>query len=107
MQTECLFWFYACNERDLLYKIPSLRGNLPEICRRDYAAFDAEHLGGVIGAFETDTGNYELYEISPETFKQNMRETRSTGAAAGKVILVLQKIFKEEGKFIQTVKLNK
>jgi hypothetical protein len=59
-----------------------------------------ERLDGVIGAFETNTGNYELYEISPETFKQNMRETRSTGAAAGKVALVLQKIFEEESEFI-------
>ena len=66
-----------------------------------------ERLDGIIGAFETETNTYELYEISPDTFKENMRETRSTGAAAGKVALVTQKIFEEEGKFIQMVKLNK
>ena len=66
-----------------------------------------ERLDSVIGAFETDTNIYDLYEISPDTFKENMRETRSTGAAAGKVALVTQKIFEDEGKFIQTVKLSK
>lgn len=66
-----------------------------------------ERLDGVIGAFESDTDSYELYEISPDTFKANMRETRSTGASAGKVALVLQKIFEEEGKLIQTVTLRK
>jgi len=66
-----------------------------------------ERLEGVIGAFETDTGSYDLYEMSPDIFKENMRETKSTGASAGKVALVHQNTFEKEGKFIQTVKLRK
>jgi hypothetical protein len=65
-----------------------------------------ERLDGIIGAFETDMGNYELYEISPDIFKGNMLETRSTGASAGKVGLVLQKIFEEKGRFMQSVRLR-
>jgi len=65
-----------------------------------------ERLDGVIGAFETEHNIYDLYEIAPAVFSENMRETRSKGAAAGKVGLVTQKVFEGEGSFIQTIVLD-
>ncbi len=64
-----------------------------------------ERLNHVIGAFETDENSYDLYQLSPEIFSENMRETRSKGSASGKVGLVIQKVFEKEGKFLQTVKI--
>ena len=65
-----------------------------------------ERLNQVIGAFEIDERNYDLYQLSPDNFSENMRETRSKGPAAGKVGLVIQKVFEEEGKFLQTVNIG-
>ena len=65
-----------------------------------------ERLNQVVGAFETDDNIYDLYQLSYEIFSKNMRETRSKGPAAGKVGLVIQKVFEEEGKYLQTVKLG-
>ncbi len=66
-----------------------------------------ERLNQVIGAFETDDNIYDLYQLKPQIFKENMRETRSKGPSAGRVGLVIQKVFEEEGKFLQTVKIRK
>lgn len=60
----------------------------------------------IIAALEQDNGEYELYAISPEKFQENMRETRSKGAVAGKVGLVRKSVFLNEGKFIRKVKIG-
>ncbi len=65
-----------------------------------------DRLNQVVGAFETDDNIYDLYQLSPEIFSKNMRETKSKGPAAGKLGLVIQKVFEEEGKYLQTVKLG-
>ncbi len=66
-----------------------------------------ERLNQVIGAFETDDNIYDLYQLRPQIFNENMRKTRSKGPSAGRVGLVVQKVFEEEGKFLQTVKIRK
>ena len=65
-----------------------------------------ERLNQVIGAFEKDVNLYELYQLSPKTFSENMRETRSKGPAACRVGLVAQKVFEDEGKFLRAIKIG-
>lgn len=65
-----------------------------------------ERLDGIIGAFEKDVNLYELYQLSPKTFSENMRETKSKGPAAGRVGLVVQKVFEDEGKFLRAIKIG-
>jgi len=65
-----------------------------------------KRLDHVVGAFETDDNTYDLYQLSPKTFNENMRGTRSKGPAAGKVGLVAQKVFEEQGKFLQSLKIG-
>lgn len=64
-----------------------------------------QRIDAVLAALEQENGEYELYEISPKKFEQNMRETRSRGAAAGKVGLVRKSLFVNDGKFVCMVKL--
>ena len=64
-----------------------------------------ERIDAVIAAFEQKNGQYKLYEISPQSFKQNMRETKSKGPAAGTVRLVRKSFFTNEGKLISIIKL--
>jgi hypothetical protein len=64
-----------------------------------------ERVDAVFAAFEQESNKYELYEISPYIFKNNMRETQSRGASAGKVGLVRKSVFVKEGKFICSVKI--
>lgn len=65
-----------------------------------------ERVNAVIGALEQENGDYKLYEISPNKFKQKMRPTKSTGSSAGRVGIVRESVFINEGKFIRTVKLE-
>ena len=65
-----------------------------------------ERVKSVIAALEQENGEYELYEITPEKFKANMRETRSKGRSAGKVGLVRRSLFVNEGRFLGSVSLG-
>ncbi len=64
-----------------------------------------KRLDAVIGAFETEDNVYDLYELSPKVFAKNMRPTRSKGAAAGKVGLVIQYVFVERGSFLKSFRI--
>lgn len=64
-----------------------------------------ERIDAIFAALEQKSNKYELYEIAPNIFKKNMRETQSKGASAGKVGLVRKSIFINEGKFICSVKI--
>jgi len=64
-----------------------------------------DRIDAVIAALEQDNEEYKLYEISPQSFKQNMRETKSKGASAGKVGLVRKTVFMNKGKLIYTIRL--
>lgn len=65
-----------------------------------------KRVDAVIGAIEQENGDFKLYEITPDKFKEKMRPTGSTGQSAGRVGLVRRSVFVNEGKFIQEVKLN-
>ena len=64
-----------------------------------------DRIDAVIAALEQDNEEYKLYEISPQSFKQNMRETKSKGASAGKVGLVRKIVFMNKAKWISTIRL--
>ena len=60
-------------------------------------------LDSIIGSFEQEGGAFELYELSVETFKVNMRTTKSKGPSAGKVGVVSKSVFIKNGKKLKTV----
>lgn len=64
-----------------------------------------ERLDAVIGSFETEANTYELYEMTPKTYKENMRPTRSKGASSGRVGIVRKSTFVNKCKRIDMVKL--
>ena len=63
-----------------------------------------DRLDAIIGAFEAEAGIYELYEMTPETYSENMRPTRSKGASSGRVGMVRKSTFINKGRRIETVK---
>lgn len=64
-----------------------------------------KRIDAIFVALEQGNGEYKLYEISPSMFELNMRETKSKGAAAGKVGLVRKSVFVNDGQFICSVKI--
>jgi hypothetical protein len=62
-------------------------------------------LDSIVGAFQLDDGSFELWSLTPKQFESAMRDTRSRGAAAGKVALVRRKVFITEGKHLGRVQL--
>ena len=64
-----------------------------------------ERLDAVIGSFEAEARTYELYEMTPKMYKENMRPTRSKGASFGRVGMVRKSTFINKCKRINTVKL--
>lgn len=65
-----------------------------------------DRLDSVIGAFQLDDGSFELWSLSPEKFRQAMRDTRSRGSAAGKVGLVRRDIFEKSGSLLVRIRLD-
>jgi predicted DNA binding CopG/RHH family protein len=62
-----------------------------------------ERIDYIFAALEQENGEYEIYEFNPLIFEKNMRETKSKGAAAGKVGLVRKIVFVNEGKYLRSV----
>jgi hypothetical protein len=63
-------------------------------------------LDAVIGSFETGPDTYELYEMAPQMFVDNMKPTRSKGPSAGRVGVVRRSTFLNECQLIRTIKLG-
>lgn len=53
-----------------------------------------DRLDEVVGAFQRDDGAFDLWSLAPSVFKKDMRDTRSRGASAGKVGLVMGDVVK-------------
>lgn len=64
-----------------------------------------ERLQEVVGAFESSSGEYELFALPVSEFRKYQRPTASAGAAAGKVGLVSRAIFVSHGRFLKRVPL--
>jgi hypothetical protein len=55
-----------------------------------------DRLDSIISAFQLDGGSFELWSLSAEKFRQEMRDTRSRGSSAGKVGLVRRDFLRVE-----------
>ena len=62
-------------------------------------------LSAVIGCFKLEGGVYELYEMTPEMYRENMRPTRSKGSSSGRVGIVNKSIFISHCRKIGVFKL--
>lgn len=60
----------------------------------------------IIGAFQLDDESFELWSLSSEKFRREMRDTRSRGSAAGKVGIVRRDFFEKNGRLLARVKLD-
>lgn len=56
-----------------------------------------ERLDAVIGAFEVDGGEYEIWRLPSEIHRAEMTGTRSQGPSAGKVGIVKRRVFQTYG----------
>ena len=64
-----------------------------------------ERVDSILGAVEQENGTYEVYELSPKVFAENMRDTRSQGPSAGKVGLVNRSLFVSQGRYLRVVEI--
>ena len=64
-----------------------------------------DRLDSVVAAFQRDDGSFELWSLPADKFRRAMRDTRSTGASAGKVGLVRKDKFEKHGELITRVTL--
>lgn len=60
-----------------------------------------ERLDLIIAAFETLDGDYDLYALKPDIFKDNIRIGLNE-----RIGLVRKKVFLEEGVFLKNIKLS-
>jgi|SRR6185503_5136562 len=64
-----------------------------------------ERLDYIVAAFQVHDDIFELWSLLPETFRKEMRDTRSKGAAGGKVGLVRRDVFENHGSRIGRVQV--
>lgn len=65
-----------------------------------------DRLDSIIGAFQLDDESFELWSLSPDKFRQEMRDTRSMGSAAGKVGIVSKTFFEKSGRLFARIRLD-
>ena len=65
-----------------------------------------DRVSAIRGSFETENGTYDIYEMSPDTYRENMRPTRSTGPSAGRVGMLRKSAFVMQGKFLMNVRID-
>lgn len=59
-----------------------------------------ERLDVVIGAFETENDNFEVYRLPKQHFEAKMRPTASQGSAKGKVGILRKSEFELHGTYL-------
>lgn len=63
-------------------------------------------VAAILGSFETANGTYDIYEMRPDTYRQHLRPTRSTGPSAGRVGIVRKLAFVDRGKFLMNLHID-
>ena len=61
-----------------------------------------KRIENIIAAFEDGDGSYELYELSPDVFDENMRIGFHENIG-----LVRKKVFEDQGHFLKTIKIER
>ena len=64
-----------------------------------------DRLDSIVAAFQRADGSFDLWRLPADKFRREMRDTRSTGASAGKVGLVRKDVFEKHGELITRVNL--
>lgn len=64
-----------------------------------------ERLNIVIGAFQTENDNFEIYVLPKRHFEIKMRPTASKGSAKGKVGILRKSEFESNGIYIGSVNI--
>jgi len=64
-----------------------------------------ERVDAVSAAFQQDDGSFQVFQLTPHQYKENMRQTGSRGASARKVGLVTRAVFAREGKQVGVVRV--
>jgi hypothetical protein len=65
-----------------------------------------DRVAAVLGSFETESGAYDIYEMSPDAYRKLMRPTRSKGPSAGRVGIVRKSAFIDRGKFLMNLQID-
>lgn len=65
-----------------------------------------ERLDFIIGAFQKDKGQFELFKLPTSVFNSNMRATASQGSAKGKVGIVRKAVFDTQGVSMGIINLR-
>ncbi len=65
-----------------------------------------EHLDAIIGAFEVETGEYDIWSLPSDVYRAEMTGTRSTGPSAGKVGNVKRTVFQTRGAYLGRLAIN-
>ena len=64
-----------------------------------------DRLDSVVAAFQRTDGSFDLWRLPADRFRREMRDTRSTGASAGKLGLVRKDVFEKYGELITRITL--
>lgn len=66
-----------------------------------------DRVNAIIAALETEKGDYALYEITPQWFRERMKPSRSKSPSASKVMMVSCKAVINEGQFLGNMTVPK
>ena len=92
---------YEIDNRKIVIKCAKLTTNSIGV---EYSMLD--NVAAIFGAFETENGTYDIYEMMPDTYRANMRPTRSTGPSAGRVGIVRKSAFVDRGNFLMNLHID-
>jgi len=65
-----------------------------------------DRLADILGSFEIENGIYEIYAMKPDSYRQHMKPTRSTGPSSGRVGIVRRSTFLDQGRFLRRIKID-
>jgi hypothetical protein len=92
---------YEINKRKVVIKCARIATNSVGV---SYQMLD--RVAAVLGSFEKENGTYDIYELRPKFFCENMRPTRSKGPSAGRVGIVRKSVFVDQGKFVMNLRID-
>lgn len=92
---------YKINNRQIVIKCARMTTNSVGV---PYQMLD--RVAAILGSFETEDGSYDIYEMGPETYRENMKPTRSTGPSAGRVGIVRKSTFVDQAKFLMNIQID-
>lgn len=62
-----------------------------------------KRIDSVIAALENESGEFELFKLTPDQYESEMRETQSNGPSKGRVGMVRTRYFRDHGEPVATL----